>query len=80
MRAGGGHRNPLPPQQKLGICLTQDAAVQARYLAMWLLDEAPGEHAVRMTRDGVGQGLPIFIISLGKLSLLNYLRALFDKN
>lgn len=80
MHAGGGHRNPLPPQQKLRICLTQDAAVQARYLAMWLLDEAPGEHAVGMTRDRVGQGLPVFIISLGKLSLLNYLRALFDKN
>lgn len=49
-------------------------------LAAWLLDEAPGEHTVGKTRDGVGQGLPIFIISLRKLSLLNYLHALFDKN
>lgn len=72
--------DPLPPQQKFSICLNQDTVVQACYLAVWLLDEAPGEHTVGKTRDGVGQGLPIFIISLRKLSLLNYLHALFDKN
>lgn len=46
---------------------------------MWLLDEGPGEHMAGMTRDRVGQGLPVFIISLRKLSLLNYLHASFDK-
>lgn len=72
--------DPLPPQQKFSICLNQDTVVQACYFAAWLPDEAPGEHTVGKTRDGVGQGLPIFIISLRKLSLLNYLHALFDKN